>query len=407
VGHTLGLRHNFPASTLQPFEKLHDAALTKKMGLSSSVMDYLAVNLAAEGQTQGEYWPTSLGPYDHWAVEYAYKLLPATSPEAERPALQRIAARAAEPPLAYGTDEDLFGYTTTPAGIDPRTNWGDYGDDPLPFYRQRVTLVHELWRKLETKAARPAEGYQVLRRSFDRGFGELWMAMLNTSKYVSGIYHHRDHAGDPGERPPYQPVPADKQRAALALLTEAAFASKAFELPPSLLNKLASDRFWTFEGETFDEKQRIDYPIHDQVLTLQRMILDRLHHPTALARLQDLEVKYADPKQAFTMADFFQGMQEGIWTELQSPPASINSFRRALQREHLKRLMRLVLRPEAGTPEDATTLARFHLTRLRQQAQGIVAANDAQLGTATLAHLQETLARIDETLKAQLQQTVN
>src|SRR5881397_1701714 len=71
------------------------------------------------------------------------------------------------------------------------------------------------------------------------------------------------------------------------------------------------------------------------------------------------------------------------------------------------RLIRLVLRPEAGTPEDATTLARYSLTQLRQKAQGIVAANDAQLGTATLAHLQETLARIDETLKAQLQRTVN
>ncbi len=407
VGHTLGLRHNFRASTLQPFDKLHDAEHTKKMGLCSSVMDYLAVNLAAEGQTQGEYWPTTLGPYDYWAIEYAYKPLAAASPEAERPALQKIAARAAEPQLAYGTDEDLFGFTSTPVGIDPRTNWNDYGDDPLPFYRLRVALTHELWRKLEAKATRPAEGYQVLRRGFGRGFGELSMAMLNTSKYISGSYHHRDHAGDPGGRPPYQPVPADKQRAALALLNEAAFSSKAFELPPSLLNKLASDRFWTFEGETFDEKRRIDFPIHDWVLDLQRMILDRLHHPTALARLQDLEVKYADPRQAFTMADLFQGLQEGIWSELQSPPAPINSFRRALQREHLKRLIRLVLRPEAGTPEDATTLARFQLTQLRQKAQGIVAANDAQLGTATLAHLQESLARIDETLKAQLQRTVN
>src|SRR6185503_13756855 len=305
VGHTLGLRHNFRASTLHPFDKLHDADLTRKMGLCSSVMDYLPVNLAAEGQKQGEYWPSSLGPYDYWAIEYAYKPLAAKLTEAERPELQKIAARAAEPQLAYGTDEDLFGFTPAPVGIDPRTNWNDYGDDPLPFYRLRVALTHGLWRKLEAKATRPDEGYQVLRRSFGRGFGELWMAMQNTSKYVSGIYHHRDHAGDPGERPPYQPVPAEKQRAALALLNEAAFSSKAFDLPPSLLNKLASDRFWTFEGETFDEKNRIDFPIHDWVLDLQRMILDRLHHPTALARLQDLEVKYADPKQAFTMADLF------------------------------------------------------------------------------------------------------
>lgn len=40
VGHTLGLRHNFKASTMLKNEQLHDTSVTRKQGLLGSVMDY-------------------------------------------------------------------------------------------------------------------------------------------------------------------------------------------------------------------------------------------------------------------------------------------------------------------------------------------------------------------------------
>src|SRR5262249_49146255 len=93
VGHTLGLRHNFKASSALPFDKLNDAALTRRSGLTGSVMDYIPVNLAPKGKPQGEYFISAPGPYDYWAIEYAYRPLDATSSEAEVPELKRIAAR--------------------------------------------------------------------------------------------------------------------------------------------------------------------------------------------------------------------------------------------------------------------------------------------------------------------------
>src|SRR5262249_52685369 len=44
VGHTLGLRHNFKASTMLPNDKLHDTSVTRAKGLVGSVMDYTPVN---------------------------------------------------------------------------------------------------------------------------------------------------------------------------------------------------------------------------------------------------------------------------------------------------------------------------------------------------------------------------
>src|SRR5262249_17650889 len=181
---------------------------------------------------------------------------------------------------------------------------------------------------------------------------------------------------------------------------------KAFDRPTSLLNKLASERYWDFEGSLF-RAQRLDYPIHQQVLGLQRALLDRLYNPIVLARLQDAEVKYSNPRDAFTMADMFEGVQEAIWSDVKpATVGQINSFRRAVQREHLKRLTRLVMRVDNNTPEDASTLARYGLTQLRTRIQQVL-ANGTSMSTTTRAHLQETAARIDETLKAQQQRTVN
>src|SRR5205085_3317949 len=68
VGHTLGLRHNFRASTIHTLEQAQDAALTAKEGLTGSVMDYIPTNLSPAGQKQGQYHQTTLGPYDYWAI---------------------------------------------------------------------------------------------------------------------------------------------------------------------------------------------------------------------------------------------------------------------------------------------------------------------------------------------------
>ena len=131
VGHTLGLRHNFKASTMLTNEQLHDTKITRKQGLVGSVMDYTPVNLAPKGVKQGDYFTTTLGPYDYWAIEYAYKPLSGGT-EGEVDELQKIAKRCAEPGHDYGTDEDMFGTA------DPLINVWDLGADPMKFAQDRM-----------------------------------------------------------------------------------------------------------------------------------------------------------------------------------------------------------------------------------------------------------------------------
>lgn len=404
VGHTLGLRHNFRASTIHTLEQAQDSTLTAKEGLTGSVMDYIPTNLSASGQKQGQYHQTTLGPYDYWAIEYAYKPIAANTPDEELPELAKIAARAAEPLLAYDTDEDA-GIGGGPFDMDPVVNRFDFGTDPLKFYALRVKLADEIRGSMEKKLEKPGEGYQVLRRSFNTAFGQEGYALYLASKYIGGVYHFRSHVGDPGNRLPFEPVPAAKQKEALDLLRENLFSPKAFQFPPQLLNKLASPRHSDFV-DFFAMRTRFDVPIHDMVLSLQNGVMDRLFHPLVLSRILDSEVKVARSAEAFSLGTLFTGIQDSVWAETKAPGDSlnINSYRRSLQRAHLRKMVGLVLR-DSGVPEDAQTLARQGLVTLRSQLQSAVSKPGIKMNVETRAHLSESVARIDEALKANMQRT--
>ena len=112
-----------------------------------SVMDYNPINIAPKGQKQGDYTTTTIGPYDYWAIEYAYK--PIDGDEAAE--LKKIAARSPEPDLVFATDEDMF------LNNDPLVNAYDLGSDTLRFAKDRIALATELLKDLDAKVVKDGE----------------------------------------------------------------------------------------------------------------------------------------------------------------------------------------------------------------------------------------------------------
>jgi hypothetical protein len=406
VGHTLGLRHNFKASTLWKPEELHDTARTRERGISASVMDYNPVNIAPKGVAQGDYYSTTIGPYDYWAIEYGYKPLAAATPEAELPELKKIAARSTEPGHAYATDEDTRGFDP-----DPLANRWDMGSDPLAYARRQADLIEELWQgKLVERAATDGKGYQRVRQVFAVTLNQYQMALNLAARYVGGQEFSRNHKGDPNARPPFVVVDSAKQREALRFLKERAFSDKSFRFSPELLNSLAPDR-WMHWGTSTWTAGRMDYPIHEQVLRVQASALNHLFHPITLARVLDNERKCKD-ENCLTLPELFREVTAAVWSELDVQadiqPATnrqplISSYRRGLQREHLKLLIALVLSPSSGTPEDARTLAWSNLKRLDRQIEQVLQRHDAKLDDYTRAHLEESQMRIQKALQASFQ----
>src|SRR6185503_9894031 len=401
VGHTLGLRHNFRASTIHSFEQAQDSGVTAKDGLAGSVMDYIPTNIGARGAKQGEYHQSTLGPYDYWAIEYAYKPINSATVEGELTELRKIASRAAEPQLAYDTDEDAgFG---PGLDMDPVVNRFDLGTDPMKYYSHRVGLAREIFNNMEQRLEKPGEGYQVLRRSFNSALNQTANSLFLASKFIGGMYHYRSFVGDPGNRLPFEPVAADSQKQALQLLRDNLFAPTAFQFKPQLLNKLENERFIDFNNFT---PGRQDVPIHTIVLNLQRQVLDRIFLPPVLSRIQDSEMRVGPNVQPFTLGLLFGEIQDSIWEETKTPAASvnINSYRRSLQREHLRKMIGMVLR-DAAVPEDARTLARQSLVTLRGQLQRVVSRPGFTASPEVRGHLAESIARIDEALKGGMQRT--
>jgi hypothetical protein len=411
VGHTLGLRHNFKGSTMLPNDKLHDRSVTRAQGLVGSVMDYAPINLAPKGVAQGDYYTTTLGPYDYWAIEYAYKPLPGGSPEAEYEKLQEIACKGAAPGLDYGTDEDLY------SSSDPTVNQWDLGADPMKFAQDRMLLAEEVMKDLADKAVDKGEGYQRLRTAFNLLLGQYGDGAYLISRQIGGEVMHRDHRGDPAGRDPFVPVKAAKQREALKFLQEHILTDRPFQFPPQLLRRLAADRWvhWGSEGGL----GRVEYPLHERILAVQRIVLDHALAGDVLRRVQNNTLKADRDEQPLTVAEVFRGLTDAIWSEAalaaEAPPpkeakeprpaAATSVIRRNLQREYVKDLSRLVVRsrPGDGVPADARSLARMHLRDIQKRIEAALKNDKAPPDDTTRAHLEECQDRIAKVLNASVQ----
>ncbi|MEK6674705.1 MAG: zinc-dependent metalloprotease [Planctomycetota bacterium] len=125
VGHTLGLRHNFKASS---WLKLDDIKARRPEGgqpTTASVMDYNPYTFSATIEGQGSFATPTLGPYDLWAIEYGYKPFktgdgPKPTPTEETPATQTTAV-STNGQMADKSPKDLKKGSNTEKPTEPAT----------------------------------------------------------------------------------------------------------------------------------------------------------------------------------------------------------------------------------------------------------------------------------------------
>ncbi len=419
VGHTLGLRHNFKASSGIPNDALHDESVTSEHGVSLSVMDYAPVNVALDAEEQGHYWNPNVGTYDEWAIKYGYMPIAEQSPDspltrdapladttiAEENGLDKIASQSSDSLHTYGTDEDNW---LGPYAVDPLTNAFELGASPLVFAETRTEIVQTVTPKLADRLIAEGERYHRLREATSALIAERFRSLLPVTKTIGGMYVARDHKGTPDARPPFRPVSVEKQREAVDLIVDAAFAPDAFQFDAERLNKLAPDRHahWGTSGSL-----QIDYPAHEQVSMVQTGLLNELLHPARLKRMIDNQVRVEG--DAYGPGDLLPRLTDAIWSELETEPprsVAINSFRRNLQRTYTDRLIDFLLdttswvtigvagADQVSTPEDVRSLARLELSELSTQIGRVL--DRRSLDRETRAHLSETQTRIDRALDA-------
>ncbi|MBL8343262.1 MAG: zinc-dependent metalloprotease [Rubrivivax sp.] len=406
VGHAIGLTHNFKASTGITQAQLRDPAFTATRGTSNSVMDYNPPNVALQGEAVAAIHMPGLGAYDYWAIEYGYREY--ATPAEEAQALARLAARGeTDPALAYANDGDA-------AAHDPLINRFDQGNDPLAYARRQLVVARELWTLTQTRELPADDTMELYRRNLERGLNRFSQSVALLSKYVGGAYTSRATAG--ANRPLVAPVPAAQQRDALALLLTEVFSSASFRLEPRFMSRLGVD----LRG--FQMGRAADFSLANRVLGLQRTALDAMMSDVTAQRLADAEVKVADRSQLLSYAELQERLSGAVWSEIAPPakagrrlqgpgksapdgqaaaiPSEIDSLRRNLQREHVRRLAGGVLRATAPAAADVRAVHRQVAQQL--EASMKTALQSHAWTSMARAHLADSLATLSEALKAPL-----
>ncbi len=392
TGHTLGLRHNFKASSVYTLKEINSDAVKGKKTLASSVMDYLPINIPyeVEGGTRGDYTMTGIGPYDYWAIEYGY------TPEEAK--LQEILKRTSEPEMQYATDEDT-------SGPDPLARRYDYSKEPLDFAENQIRLVKLYRSRLLDKFVKDGESWGKARKGYELTLGEQMKAVSMMANWIGGATVNRDKKGDPGNRQSLVPVAAERQRKALAFVFKNAFRDEAFGITQPILERLTNDK-WIDEGvRSIGEST---FPVHDRILGYQASTLTMLMNPSTLRRVFDNETLVPADQDAVTLPELMDKLYAEIWSELDAKPEGevsarkprISSWRRNLQREHLERLIDLAIPTDSNAvTKPVTALSLMQLKELKRKLDATLEGRNS-LDSYSLAHLAECQTRIVKAVDA-------
>ncbi|MBL4848454.1 MAG: zinc-dependent metalloprotease [Planctomycetes bacterium] len=397
VGHTLGLRHNFAASSWRPLSQINGK--DRPGDVCASVMDYNPINIAANPtQGQGHYTMQSIGPYDYWAIRYGYD-------PSESSARKGIAS-VGSAQFLYATDEDT-------RGPDPYVQRWDLGKDPLVHTRERFALVERLMPKAVERAVKKGQNYADARRAVDMLISDYVGASMTAARFVGGQRTYRFHKGDKGGKPPLVPVPAKKQREALHLICTKVLAKDPFELKGKTLQLLGKG-YWSHWGSN-DSRTAHSYPYQERILTVQSWALFALLNPGTMERLLDTESKLGKDEDLLTLPELFTTLSETIFgllldarkltgqATVRSP--LVPTTQRNLQRLYADQLIGMVLESRGPTPPAGRQIARLEVKVLIHALSGVLSRepehpDQYRVDPYTRGHLEELIGRLKRSLEA-------
>ena len=309
VGHTIGLRHNFSASYLYGPREVHDKSVTGNVTIAS-IMDYDPINLAPPGMEQGMYFPTEPGEYDRWAIEFAY------TPNLTEEARAKLLAKSVEPPYTYGPDGDAM--SSPGRNIDPRAKRYDMSNDVVTYTADRFMTIDNKIAELNEIYADEGETKNDFTNSFYSLVTEKGRFMDAVSRQIGGVYVTKLVNGQDDVNA-YEPVPYEKQKAAMDLITSKFLANGVWSFDPEILKNLQREKRATGYSSGGNEDPRL----HDMVLGMQGRVLAALLHPNVMTRLVD-SAQYGN---TYMPNEVLEDLFQGIFVKGETP----DTFKRNLQ----------------------------------------------------------------------------
>lgn len=374
VGHTLGLMHNFGASSAFPTDSLRSAAFTAEYGTTPSIMDYARFNYVAQPEDKGLSLFPKIGEYDRFAIEWGYRLFPGVkSPEDERLMLNDFVKDHADDPKCKYIRQFLL-------QSDPRGQTEDLGDDPIKSAGYGLSNLKIVTDSLERWTYQEAHDYTDLEDLYRKVQKQWSRYMGHVTVLVTGVYEDYKTTDQPG--PVYYLPDVGKQKEALGFLSE-----HAFNMPEWLI------------GQPYIRKFDMALTNTRGVQEMQAAVLNRLLNVGVLMRMDDGFA--ADPEKVYNPLSYLTDVRKAVWKDVYGDKES-DIHVRVLERAYLadcKKLLEWHSRGGLTVTLDMAdygykTLIRADLRKLRSDI-----ASQKTKDPVLKQHYTECLMKIDAMLK--------
>ncbi len=243
TGHTLGLAHNFAASSYTQ---------------GASVMDYPHpyITLGKDGVPDLSHaYATDIGEWDKTAITYGYRqFAPGTSAAAERAALDSILAASERAGMPYITDQDARPF----GSAHPHAHLWDNGADAAAELDRVLTMRAAAIQRFGPAAIKTGTPMAKLEETLVPLYLLHRYQTEAAAKVIGGLNYEYNLRGD--GQPGPMIVPADAQRRALAAVLKT-LSPEVLTLPESLLAQMpphppgfprTRESFASETGLTFD-----------------------------------------------------------------------------------------------------------------------------------------------------------
>ena len=350
TGHTLGLAHNFAASSFSQ---------------SASVMDYphpyiTLDKLGIPDLTHA--YAADIGVWDKVAIDYGYRQFPARSNEHAE--LDKIIAAAEKSGLVYITDEDA----RPQGGAHPHAHLWDNGAAPADELSRILTLRAAALARFGEDTIRPGTPVAQLEDTLVPLYLLHRYQTEAAIKEIGGLdyrYQLRPAAGQPGESNPVIVSPQEQRKALTAVLKT--LSAETLTLPESLLAILpprppglerTRESFATHTGLTFDPVTAAE--------SAADLTLNVLFDPARASRLVEYHARNpANPSLVEVIDAALAAVHSAPHHAGERLPLD-GIVLRSVYLRTVEALLTLAANPQASPIARAVTAARLHT--LRQQA---------------------------------------
>jgi len=388
VGHTLGLRHNFGASSTVPVEKLRDKKWVEENGFCPSIMDYARFNYVAQPEdciSEKGIFPR-IGVYDEWAIEWGYRWLPHLVTEQEqKPYMNKWISET------VAKDNRLWFGSETSA--DPRCQSEDLGDNAVKAGEYGIKNLKRVMQNVVHWTNEPGEDYDNLRR-MQTAISDQFKRYINhaASNLASNKYDDKRY----GESGAVYTFPTKSQQKEMIRFID----EQLFTTPEWLMSK---DVFvLTGTGTIYS------------LIELQKQILPKIISNSTFGRLAF--ARFNDPNETYSINELLIDVDSRVMKEIKTRKP-IDEYRRNLQKQYILQLISIV-QPDPQTEgndfseknfftwnkwTDVPSVVNAHMRRVLKEIQSALPGYKDADSRMHLMDLKERLKKALEPGKQQQQ----